>query len=50
MKPTKTISAIATVRGRQRPPAVIMATQSRQARRASCRANQAIVPGVLTPL
>ena len=49
MTTAKTRRAIATVRILVRPPAVTIDSQSRQARRNSCRANQARVPGRLTP-
>src|SRR5690348_16274756 len=49
MKMPNSTSAIATLRFRQRRPAVIIESQSRQERRSSCAANQVMVPGVVMP-
>jgi hypothetical protein len=40
-------NTMASVRVRARRPAVIIASQSRHAKRNSCRANQTMVPGAL---
>ena len=44
MKMTKAAKPMATLRARARRPAVIIETQSRQASRDSCRANQTALP------
>src|SRR5690242_1378059 len=47
MKMPNRTSAIATLRFRQRRPAVIIESQSRHERRSSCAANQVRVPGAV---